>query len=140
MKNLLYTLLVFLCPFFVFSQNLDVDGDAKINGRITDVVDPISAQDAATKAYVDILEARVDLLINYLVNEVTPYVQERLDLGEAPKHIYDSDISLLDSLYGKTYEGGLIAYLDTVSGTGLIAAPEDQSTFAGKMIVALGKY
>jgi hypothetical protein len=56
-------------------------------------------------------------------------VQLRLDVGETPKQIFDSGIPL-DSLYGKSYEGGLLAYLNTTDGTGLIAAPTDQSTFA----------
>lgn len=36
----------------------------------------------------------------------------------------------IDSLYGKMYEGGIIFYLNTADGTGMVAAIENQSDFA----------
>ena len=53
--------------------------------------------------------------------------QVRLENGETPLDIYQSGVPI-DSIIGKTYQGGLIAYLDTLDGTGLIAAPTDQGT------------
>lgn len=52
-------------------------------------------------------------------------VQHRL-LTETPIQLFNNNIPL-DSLYGKLYQGGLIFYLDTTDGTGMIASTEDQS-------------
>lgn len=54
-------------------------------------------------------------------------VQERLDNGETPCQIFVTGIPV-DSLYGKNYAGGLIFYLDNIACTGIVAAPNDQSS------------
>jgi len=52
-----------------------------------------------------------------------------LNSGRTPKAIFDEGIPL-ERLYGQNYMDGVIFYLDTVDGNGLIAAPEDQSISA----------
>ena len=70
--------------------------------------------------------AIITVLVSFnLVTNATT-VQQRLNQGEAPKQIFDSGIPL-DSLYGKTYQGGIIFYLDTIIGNGLISSTSDQS-------------
>ena len=51
-------------------------------------------------------------------------VQDRLDGGETPCQIANSGVPL-DSLYGKSYLGGWIAYLNTTTCQGLVAATSD---------------
>lgn len=56
----------------------------------------------------------------------TTQIQFLLDGGKTPKELFDGGI-ILDSLYGKIYEEGIIFYLNTDNGTGLVAATSDQS-------------
>lgn len=51
-------------------------------------------------------------------------VQTLLDNGFDPMELLKTNI-ILDSLYGKTFKGGLIFYVDTLKGTGLIASPDN---------------
>jgi len=56
-------------------------------------------------------------------------VQARLNAGESPIAIYNSCDSNMSVLYGKNYQGGLIAYLNTTTGpgygSGFVAATAD---------------
>ena len=66
--------------------------------------------------------------ITYTFTTSDATLQERLDYGETPYQIYSTDQSLLKDLYGLSYQGGLIFYLDVINGIGMIAAPTDQGT------------
>lgn len=54
-----------------------------------------------------------------------PTQVQSLLANHTPKELFDGGI-ILDSLYGKMYEGGIIFYLNTDNGTGMVAATSDQ--------------
>lgn len=63
------------------------------------------------------------------ISAVNYTIQGLLDDGYTPCEVYNEGIPL-DSLYGKTYLGGLIFYIDTTDCSGLLAASSDQSNGA----------
>ena len=131
----------------------EFDNDlVRINGQLK-VNAPLDDEDAATKAYVDSrdtsstnelqqLSTNGDTifvsggnfvvipelsLVTQISEELGRFftVQERLDAGSSPKYLFESGIPL-DSLYGKTYAGGLIFYVDVNDVhpfEGLVSAP-----------------
>lgn len=62
--------------------------------------------------------------ITITLTDVDETVQERLDDGETPKQIYDSDNSLLGQILGKNYGGGFIVLFSPTSGNGLVLSEE----------------
>lgn len=54
----------------------------------------------------------------------TSAVEDMLSNGQTPLDLYNNGVSL-DCLYGSMYEGGLIFYLDTSTGNGMVAATEN---------------
>jgi hypothetical protein len=65
----------------------------------------VNPQDAATKAYVD------QMLLNFGISLGSVGIQGLLDVGYCPLELLAAGAEK-DSLYGKTYQGGLIFYLD----------------------------
>jgi hypothetical protein len=112
------------------------DGDMN-NQNITNLADPENAQDAATKAYVDVLEVKVNLLELALENDATSFsisdlltagvsVSELLEAGKTVQELIDSGLTA-DDFKGEFYQGGIIFYLDEDAATGLICAVSDQN-------------
>jgi len=68
MKKCHLLFIVLISPLYIFCQQLEVVGEVVMDsidvqsGTIKNVADPILAQDAATKAYVDLLQTTVDSL------------------------------------------------------------------------------
>jgi len=54
-------------------------------------------------------------------------IQALLDAGNTPISLFNAGALLYD-LYGMNYKGGLIFYLDTINGNGMVAAANDFET------------
>ncbi len=131
MKKHLFILLVLLYPLIILSQNLDVEGGIIADsidvssGLIKNVADPVSAQDAVTKTYVE--QILLDFALATIV-DTSKTVQGLLEVGILPATILSEGI---DSSYfiGLNHAGGMIFYMQS-NGTGLVSTLTDQSEFA----------
>lgn len=112
----------------LYSQQMEVEGDVDANGhQIKNVAEPTDPQHLATKAYIE------GKLIQLGLSLGSTGVQGLLDVGISPLALLQGGVEK-DSLYGKTYQGGLIFYLDDQDSLpgiqGMVAAPMDQSSGA----------
>lgn len=141
MKNLLYQLVekaclpgqkIYLATLLIglisqgYSQpHLDVSGKVRI-----ETMDTLESGSTVVMRQVDgILAERVlnQAITEYFVS-LPNGIQFLLDLGETPANLINAGADPND-LIGKKYDGGFIFYIDQ-SGSGLMAATEDQSTGA----------
>jgi hypothetical protein len=125
--------LLLVCSSIWSQAIMEVEGELTVdpanpainvhNNFIENLADPRLAQDAATKAYVD------NVVINYFLS-LPNGIQTLLNAGETPLNIINAGGSLADFI-GLNHAGGIIFYMDpSGNGTGLVAAPSDQSAGA----------
>ena len=140
MVQIIFSFLVgFSMSLTTHAQEIEIQS----SGQVKNAKDPVDPQDAATKAYVD--QVLLDLGISfgstgikgllgagYTIESILDAgvgIQGILDAGTCPLELIAAGIPL-DSLYGKTYQGGLIFYVDDQDTIpemkGLVAAPQDQ--------------
>ncbi len=126
MRNLTILLILTLAPIWITAQKLEVEGKVKI----TDM-DTLSTGENVVVREADGTLAEGNLnqaIIGYLTS-LPNGIQNVLNLGETPLNFYKAGIPV-DSLYGKTFAGGLIFYVDTLDihpFEGLVAAPMDHN-------------
>ncbi len=125
-SDLLLTSALCNCPSLPLAMIQSLLDNGYSNQNLLDFQIPIEDLLAAGVSIQDLITAGVSIqdLITAGVS-----IQELLAAGQTPIVLFNAGV-VLDSLYGKTFEGGLIFYLDTSTGEGFVAAPADQSTGA----------
>ncbi|MCE2732701.1 MAG: hypothetical protein O9302_11700 [Cyclobacteriaceae bacterium] len=77
----------------------------------------------------------VDATFTIALTDVTETVQERLDDGETPLQIYNSNNALLNQLYAKTYAGGIIGAFNTSTGLCLILSGNQGGSYGANSAI-----
>ena len=98
----------------IHAQQLEVEGDLQVNGRITGVMNPVNDQDAATKAYIDQMsEMMLDAGLNGVVSDIDNNVYKTIKIGtqvwmaENLKTTKYNDGTNIQNIVGEVAWGGL---------------------------------
>ena len=83
------------------TAKLEVAGDVKVNGKISNVTDPVAAQDAATKSYVDqMAEILLDAGLNGVVMDIDGNVYKTIKI--------DTQVWMAQNLRTTRYNDGTV--------------------------------
>jgi hypothetical protein len=108
-----------------------VDDESKFNFELHPTI--TATVRAIASVGPDVAEATVTITLT----DSPETVQERLDDGETPLQIFNSNNALVNQLFAKSYAGGIIGAFNTTTGSCLILSGEQpQSYTAGAALTA----
>jgi len=122
MKNILFLLYAFLLFSFLFLTEACQESE-----EIDPCLNVICQNEGTCED--GLCACPEGFLGNFCESVDTSKIQFLLDRGITPMTLYENGVTL-NELYGKIYADGLIFYLNTDDGRGLVAAVEDQDSLA----------
>lgn len=121
------------------AAKLEVAGDLRVNGRISNVTNPSAAQDAATKSYVDqISEIMLDSGLNGVVQDIDGNTYKTIKIG--------TQVWMIQNLRTTRYNNGtLIPKVENNTAWASLTTPaycwyNNDSTMNAKLLGALYNY